>query len=273
MRYRSALLSILFLLISLSPALGSSTAPKQEKIPKPIISQKAELIITQPSLTKVVKEKSVELLSSPGLPGRKFYFKVNTPGIKAERVSVEYSGRVIRLKLVEKETWKGEFTLPKNIKPGSHNLTIYVADTDGHLHKGLTNFEVNTLPEPMVKTTVLYIDETNKFEVEVPPGINKATLVLGDNKISLAIRDGIAAASFYLNKETKRKVLYLSDNDGHLFKHDLDLKVEDRFLAGKKGKEALPLDTKDDDSNFLFYTLLGLTILGLAFAFFQGRRS
>jgi len=270
----SLLLSTIVLLFSSVASVAADIPPDQQKAQQPKKNQKTEIIITQPSITKVPdakvpEEKSVELLSSPGLPGRKFYFKVNTPGIEAERVSVLYNDHVISLKPKEKGTWKGEFDLPKEIKPGSHDLTIYVADTGGHLHKGITNFEVKPLPEPKVKTTALYIDVINKFEVSVPPEINKATLVLGDYKISLTIRDGIASAKFYLNKDTKRKVLYLSDNDGHLFRYELALKVEDNAMA-KEAKEDLVL--RGDDSNFIFYVLLGLTGLGLVFAFFQWRK-
>ena len=248
---------------------------------------------------RLSEKKSIELLCEAGLPGRILYFKVKTEGVDAERVSVVYNNQLVKLYSDDQSVWKGAIRLGPNIPPGDHQLKVYVADRAGHLHRELKEFSVRSRPQPEIRSYALQINDTNNFKVAVPAEIDRATLVLGNRKIPLRIKNGIASANFYLDKNPERKVLYLSDKHGHLFRYPLALSIEKKELTADKKlarqevmgenklgmtkesgtKKAMAskevngilITTQEDNLSSILLVLLGVTTgLGLWMAF--GRR-
>jgi hypothetical protein len=239
------------------------------------------------------EKKSINLLCGPGCAGKILYFKVETPGIDSERVSVVYNNQLVKLYSDDGTVWKGAIMISPNTSPGKHKLKIYVADVDGHLYKELKEFSVKARPQPEIMSKALRINDTNNFEVAVSPGVDRATLVLDNRKIPLQIKNGIASANFYLDHDPERKILYLSDTDGHLFTYPLSLNVENgsstekvaakeesqpedslKLEKGAVSKEAndIFVKTHEDSLSSILLVLLGITTgLGLWMAFSKRR--
>ena len=110
-------------------------------------------IVREPALQEVVvvgEEPAVDPISfyaHPALPGKTLYIKVLTSGVEAERVSVFHKGEKTKLYAHDPTTWKGDFELSRDIQPGEHELKVYVADSEGHLHKLDASFTVKPFSE------------------------------------------------------------------------------------------------------------------------------
>ncbi|MGB9612650.1 MAG: PorV/PorQ family protein [Candidatus Margulisiibacteriota bacterium] len=229
-------------------------------------------LVSENSSRTLPKDKKISFSAfGSAYPGRTLYFKVATPGIKAERVSVIFANEKIELYRQGQVFWKGDLTLKPTAKVGRQYLDVYVADVDGHLYKQRARFEV--LPLPEVRFVEKKLDSgVCALEVLVPGNIKRASMVIGEEKIPFNISQGRALIVLSPDKAEAKKRLYLADNEGRLFSYEIERLPE--LKIAQEPRDKVKEKEKSNFFNFgliFFAGFLAMVGIGVTFALKNGK--
>src|SRR3989338_449584 len=108
-------------------------------------------------------EQTIAVYIHPVSQGKTLHLKVETTGIKAERVSAMYGKDKVKLYSAGQNICKGDFDLLPAARVGEHILDVYIADSDGHLYKETTVFNVEQSPAAALDKAALEPEQTNAF--------------------------------------------------------------------------------------------------------------